>query len=99
MLMYWGLTPDQRPIARRVSTMLVGASPDGADAAVPRDAASLVRGTQPASEGDLTAVLEAFAARRLLTLTADTVEITHEALLTAWPSCMITGWRRPALTG
>ena len=31
------------------------------------------------------AVLEAFAAQRLLTLTADSVEISHDALLTAWP--------------
>ena len=31
------------------------------------------------------AVLEAFAAERLLTLAAGTVEISHEALLTAWP--------------
>jgi hypothetical protein len=30
-------------------------------------------------------VLEAFAAERLLTLAAGTVEISHEALLTAWP--------------
>ena len=30
-------------------------------------------------------MLEAFAAERLLTLAADTVEISHEALLTAWP--------------
>ena len=31
------------------------------------------------------AVLEAFAAERLLTLAADSVEISHEVLLTAWP--------------
>ena len=31
------------------------------------------------------AVLEAFASERLLTLAADTVEISHEVLLTAWP--------------
>ena len=30
-------------------------------------------------------VLEAFAAERLLTLAAGTVELSHEALLTAWP--------------
>ena len=30
-------------------------------------------------------VLETFAAERLLTLAAGTVEISHEALLTAWP--------------
>jgi hypothetical protein len=31
------------------------------------------------------AVLEAFAGERLLTLAADTVEISHEVLLRAWP--------------
>jgi hypothetical protein len=31
------------------------------------------------------AVLAAFAAERLLTLAADGVEISYEALLTAWP--------------
>jgi hypothetical protein len=31
------------------------------------------------------AVLEAFAAERLLTLAAGTVELSHEAVLTAWP--------------
>jgi len=31
------------------------------------------------------AVLEAFAAERLLTLAAGTVELSHEALLTGWP--------------
>ena len=30
-------------------------------------------------------MLEAFAAERLLTFATDTVEISHEALLTAWP--------------
>ena len=34
---------------------------------------------------DAEAVLETFAAERLITLAADTVEISHEALLTAWP--------------
>ena len=31
------------------------------------------------------AVLEAFTSERLLTLAADTVEISHEVLLRAWP--------------
>src|SRR5262249_32855918 len=34
---------------------------------------------------DVETVLEAFAAERLLTFATDTVEISHEALLTAWP--------------
>ena len=33
----------------------------------------------------MAAVLEAFAAERLLTLAADSVEVSHEVLLTAWP--------------
>ncbi|MFZ2510279.1 MAG: hypothetical protein WAW85_04220 [Gordonia sp. (in: high G+C Gram-positive bacteria)] len=35
-------------------------------------------------------VLEAFAEARLLTLTATSVQVTHEALLSAWPR--LTGW-------
>ncbi|WP_440712851.1 nSTAND1 domain-containing NTPase [Gordonia sp. FQ] len=35
-------------------------------------------------------VLEAFADARLLTLSATSVQVTHEALLTAWPR--LTGW-------
>src|SRR6185312_6325328 len=34
---------------------------------------------------EVEAVLEAFAAERLLTLAAGTVELSHEAVLTAWP--------------
>jgi hypothetical protein len=34
---------------------------------------------------DVEAVLEAFAAERLLVLATDTVELSHEMLLTAWP--------------
>jgi WD40 repeat protein len=34
---------------------------------------------------DLTVVLDVLAATRLITVDADTVEITHEALLRAWP--------------
>ena len=47
--------------------------------------AELTEGKSPAEAQDVEAVLEAFAAERLLTLAADTVEISHEALLTAWP--------------
>ena len=47
--------------------------------------AELTEGKSPAEAQDVEAVLEAFAAERLLTLAAGTVEISHEALLTAWP--------------
>src|SRR5213079_927503 len=45
----------------------------------------LTAGTSPAETRDVGAVLEAFAAERLLTLAAGTVELSHEAVLTAWP--------------
>ena len=47
--------------------------------------AELTAGKSPAEAQDVEAVLEAFAAERLLTLAAGTVELSHEALLTAWP--------------
>ena len=47
--------------------------------------AELTGGKSPAEAQDVEAVLEAFAAERLLTLAAGTVELSHEALLTAWP--------------
>ena len=47
--------------------------------------AELTEGKSAAEAQDVEMVLEAFAAQRLLTLAAGTVEISHEALLTAWP--------------
>ena len=47
--------------------------------------AELTEGKSAAEAQDVEAVLEAFAAERLLTLAAGTVELSHEALLTAWP--------------
>src|SRR5262249_12938750 len=47
--------------------------------------AELTDGKSAAEIQDVEAVLEAFAAERLLTLAAGTVELSHEVLLTAWP--------------
>ena len=47
--------------------------------------AELTDGKTAAEAQDVETVLEAFAAERLLTFATDTVEISHEALLTAWP--------------
>jgi WD40 repeat protein len=47
--------------------------------------AELTDGKSPADAQDVETVLEAFAAERLLTLAAGTVELSHEVLLTAWP--------------
>jgi WD40 repeat protein/transcriptional regulator with XRE-family HTH domain len=82
---YDGLTPAQQDAARQVFLRLTATSSDGADSADRVTRAELTAGTSPAEAQDVEAVLEAFAAERLLTLAAGTVELSHEALLTAWP--------------
>jgi WD40 repeat protein len=80
---YDGLSPAQRGTARQVFLRLTAVSDDGGtDTAVPASRAELMAGKDPA---DVQAVLDAFAEPRLLTLDADTVQISHEVLLTAWP--------------
>ena len=82
---YDGLTPAQQAAARQVFTRLTATSSDGVDTADRVTRAELTAGKTRAEAQDVEAVLEAFAAERLLTLAAGTVEISHEALLTAWP--------------
>jgi WD40 repeat protein len=78
------LTPAQQALARQVFTRLTVTGSDGTDSADRVTRAELVAGKTAAGARDVGAVLEAFAAERLLTLAADTVEISHEVLLTAW---------------
>jgi WD40 repeat protein len=86
---YNDLSPAQQIIAQRVFTMLAAAAgPEGMDTAIPvatNEVTALADGVKGARDGDVATVLDAFVARRLLTLSADTVEIVHEVLLTAWP--------------
>ena len=82
---YGQLTAARQEEARRVFTRLAAASADGADTADRATRAELTEGKTPGQVADVEAVLEAFAAERLLTLAADSVEISHEVLLTAWP--------------
>jgi WD40 repeat protein len=82
---YGALTPAQQAAARRVFTRLTATGLDGTDTAVPAATAELAECSPAGQFGDVAAVLDAFAAQRLLTLAAGTVEITHEVLLTAWP--------------
>src|SRR5690349_23526929 len=64
---------------------LTATSPDGIDTAGRATRAELTQGRSAAEAEDVSAVLEAFAAERLLTLAAGAVELSHEVLLTAWP--------------
>ena len=82
---YDRLTPAQQTAARQVFTRLTATSPDGVDTADRASRAELTEGKSPAEARDVEAVLEAFAAERLLILAVGTVEISHEVLLTAWP--------------
>src|SRR5690349_15606047 len=82
---YDALTPAQQAAARQVFLRLTATSPDGIDTADRATRAELTAGKSPAEAQEVEAVLEAFAAERLLTLAAGTVELSHEALLTAWP--------------
>jgi WD40 repeat protein/transcriptional regulator with XRE-family HTH domain len=82
---YDGLTPAQQAAARQVFLRLTATSSDGVDTAGRATRAELTDGKSAAGAQDVEAVLEAFAAERLLTLAAGTVEISHEAVLTAWP--------------
>ena len=82
---YDQLTPGQQAAARQVFLRLTATSSDGVDIADRATRAELTERKSAAGSRDAEAVLEAFAAERLLTLAAGTVEISHEALLTAWP--------------
>jgi len=82
---YDGLTPAQQAAARQVFLRLTAISDDGVDTADCVTRAELSDGKSPAEAQNVEQVLEAFAAERLLTLAAGTVELSHEALLTAWP--------------
>jgi WD40 repeat protein len=82
---YDRLTAAQQNVARRNFIRLTTTSADGLDTAdrVPR--AELTAGMTAADAHDVEVVLETFSAERLLTLAAETVEISHEVLLSAWP--------------
>jgi hypothetical protein len=82
---YEWLTPGQQAAARQVFTRLTATSAEGVDSADRATKTELTDGKTAAEAQDVETLLEAFAAERLLTFAADTVEISHEALLTAWP--------------
>ncbi|MGA5508949.1 PQQ-binding-like beta-propeller repeat protein [Streptomyces umbrinus] len=83
---YGRFTDDQAAAARRVLLRLVAPGDGTPDTRRPVERAEL-----PGTGRDDTAeVVEALAGSRLLTLDGDTVEIAHEALITAWPR--LRGW-------
>lgn len=85
---YAGLDSAGRTAARWLLPRLVRIGDDGADTARPAPRAPLVQGAPDPAAADT--VVHGFAEARLLTLDMDTVRISHEALLHAWPR--LRGW-------
>ncbi|MFF8960990.1 hypothetical protein [Streptomyces sp. NPDC014894] len=85
--LYEALTPRQRRIGRHLLLRLVAPGRDGAqDTRRPVSRAELTA----VDPGEADAVVERLARARLITLDEDTVDLAHEALLTAWPR--LSGW-------
>ncbi len=85
---YRRFTKAQAAAAHRLLLRLVAPGEGTPDTRRPADREELQATGRQETETDQ--VLEAFARARLLTLDGDTVELAHEALLTAWPR--LHGW-------
>ncbi|GAA4969862.1 hypothetical protein GCM10023257_01990 [Streptomyces hyderabadensis] len=83
---YGDLTGDQADLARRILLRLVAPGDGTPDTRRPAEHAELDLGDPE----DTRAVLDRLVAARLLTLDHGTVELAHEALITAWPR--LRGW-------
>jgi WD40 repeat protein/transcriptional regulator with XRE-family HTH domain len=83
---YAGLGPGERELARRMFLRLVHVGDDTTDTRRRIRPAELA-GPDTVHIGQL---LDRFVAQRLLTADIDSVDIAHEALLTAWPR--LRGW-------
>ena len=82
---YGRLSPAQQAEARQVFMRLATISGDDADTVDTVTRAELTTGKSAVQTRNIAEILEVFAGERLLTLAADGVAISHEALLTAWP--------------
>ncbi|TDV56240.1 helix-turn-helix domain-containing protein [Actinophytocola oryzae] len=79
---YDKLPEPRRVLARRMFLCLVQFGDDTVDT---RRRVPMSRLVTECGDGDVAEVLDQFVGERLLTVDADAVEISHEALLTAWP--------------
>jgi WD40 repeat protein len=90
------LSVPQQALAQRLFLRLVHVAPGTADARQRMawdELTNLSRGT----DSEITTVLEEYVAQRLITTSSDTIEISHEALVTAWPR--LRGWLDANRTG
>jgi WD40 repeat protein/transcriptional regulator with XRE-family HTH domain len=84
---YESLTGEQRAVARRLFLRLVHVSGDHVSGGTAPSRASVPLGDLPGwgQAGDAEQVLAAFVGERMITVDTDSAQITHDALLTAWP--------------
>ncbi len=80
---YDALGSRQKDAARLVFTQLTVVTPEGQFARRRCSRADL-RSPEPRLAADIDAVIESFSARRLLVLGTDSIEISHDMLLSAW---------------
>lgn len=87
---YDALSAEEKPLARNLFLRLVTVrtnSDDGSYAEVGQRVlrADLLKEMSPSQAAGTIAVIEAFAERRLVTVAAETIELCHDTLLSAWP--------------
>ena len=82
---YDGLPAGQQALARDVLRSMTVASRDGRFTRRPLTRADLYAMLPNGDRSQIDAVLEAFAAERLIVLNDDTAQISHDILLRAWP--------------
>ncbi len=87
---YDALSAEQQDLARELLRSMTVASRGGRLSRRPVTMAELRAGHPETGRSQLDAVLEAFAAKRLVVLNDGTAQISHDALLRAWPR--LRGW-------
>jgi WD40 repeat protein len=87
---YRGLPEKQQEITRDLVRRLTTVDPDGKPGRRRVSLDELRAGQPKGQRAEVGAVLDAFAASRLVTLDADTAELAHDVLLEAWPR--LRGW-------
>ncbi|GAB2857202.1 hypothetical protein GCM10027176_69570 [Actinoallomurus bryophytorum] len=94
---YADLGGAQQDIAAAMFQEMVVVARDGRLARRRRTRTSLYAGRAGAERDSVDAVLEAFAAKRLVVLSGETAGIAHDELLRAWPR--LRAWLEPDLAG
>ncbi|MGZ4433061.1 MAG: nSTAND1 domain-containing NTPase [Trebonia sp.] len=82
---YGGLSPGRQGLARQILRDLTVAGRDGKFTRRPLARADLYASLASEARTEVDTVLEAFASQRLIVLSEDNVEISHDVLLRAWP--------------